>query len=156
MVLEAAAVHLAAGSLVSGHSLRHAVNIAADHGKVRTALSTLDGLKGWTMAEVSGGGGVGSNWSLKYPGGPTFVWEITAQDDHKISWKCVEGPGDSTGTTVTFNLGTTPHGRVHLTFDHAGWPRKEGNFDKCNSLWGMMLHHLRSYVEKGKVAPAYS
>ena len=37
----------------------------------------------------------------------------------------------------------------------AGRTRK-GNFDKCNSLWGMMLHHLRTYVEKGKVAPAHS
>jgi hypothetical protein len=43
-----------------GHSLRHAVNIAADHAKVCTALTTVDGLKAWTMAEVSGRGGVGS------------------------------------------------------------------------------------------------
>ena len=48
------------------HSLRHAVNIAADPAKVRDALTTLEGLKGWTMAEVSGGGGVGAKWTLKY------------------------------------------------------------------------------------------
>lgn len=141
---------------MSGHSLRHAVNIAADHDKVLKALTTLDGLKGWTMAEVSGGGGVGARWALKYPEGPTFVWEIIAHDEHRIAWKCVEGPGDAAGTSVTFDLGKTPHGRVHLSFDHAGWPHQEGNFAKCNSLWGMMLHHLRAYVEKGKVAPAYS
>jgi len=141
---------------MAGHSLRHAVNIDADHAKVRSALTTLDGLKGWTMAEVSGGGGVGSKWSLKYPGGPTFVWEITAHDDHKIAWRCVEGPGDSVGTAVSFDLGKTPHGRVQVAFSHGGWPHQQGNFDKCNSLWGMMLHHLKGYVEKGKVAPAYS
>ena len=141
---------------VSNHSLRHAVNIAADHGKVHSALTTLEGLKAWTMADVSGGGGVGAKWSLKYAGGPTFVWEIAAHADHRIAWKCIEGPGESKGTTVTFNLGKTPHGRVHLSFDHAGWPHQEGNFAKCNSLWGMMMHHLKGYVEKGKVAPAYS
>jgi uncharacterized protein YndB with AHSA1/START domain len=139
-----------------GHSLRHAVNIAADPAKVREALTTLQGLKGWTAAEVSGGGSVGATWTLKYPNGPTFVWEISAHDTDKISWKCVEGPGDAKGTTVSFALGKTPHGRVHLTFDHAGWPHQEGNFAKCNSLWGMMMHHLRAYVEKGKVAPAHS
>jgi uncharacterized protein YndB with AHSA1/START domain len=141
---------------VPSHSLRHAVNISADHAKVHSALTTLDGLKNWTMAEVSGAGGVGGKWSLKYPGGPTFVWEVTAADDHKVAWKCVQGPGDSAGTTVTFDLGKTQQGRVHLTFDHAGWPHQEGNFAKCNSLWGMMMHHLKGYVEKGKVAPAYS
>ena len=35
-------------------SLRHAVNIAGDPAKVHSALRTLEGLKGWTMAEVSG------------------------------------------------------------------------------------------------------
>lgn len=141
---------------MAGHSLRHAVNIDADHAKVRDALTSLEGLKGWTMAEVSGGGGEGAKWRLNYPGGPSFVWEVVAHDDRRIEWRCVEGPGDSAGTTAIFELGATPHGRVHLTFSHAGWPHQQGNFDKCNSLWGMMLHHLRVYVEEGKVAPAYS
>jgi uncharacterized protein YndB with AHSA1/START domain len=141
---------------VGDHSLRHAVNVAADHAKVRDALTSVEGLKGWTMAEVEGGGGVGSKWTLKYPGGPTFTWEVTAQNDDKIEWRCVAGPGDSVGTTASFELGKTPHGRVHLAFSHAGWPHQEGNFDKCNSLWGMMLHRLRTYVEKGKIAPAHS
>lgn len=141
---------------MSHHSLRHAVNIAADHAKVRNALTSVEGLKGWTMAEVEGGGGAGSKWTLKYPGGPTFAWEVTAQHDDRIEWRCVAGPGDSVGTTASFALGRTPHGRVHVAFAHAGWPHQEGNFDKCNSLWGMMLHHLRAYVEKGKVAPAHS
>jgi hypothetical protein len=49
----------------TNHSLRHAVDIAADPIKVLGALTTLEGVKGWTMAEVSGGGGVGGIWSLK-------------------------------------------------------------------------------------------
>ncbi|MCE3258170.1 MAG: hypothetical protein K0Q64_2253, partial [Nitrobacter vulgaris] len=52
---------------MSSHALRHAVNVASDSAKVHGALTTLEGLKGWTMAEVSGGGGVGSKWTLKYP-----------------------------------------------------------------------------------------
>lgn len=108
------------------------------------------------MAEVSGGGSVGGKWFLRYPDGPTFVWEITADDADKVSWKCVEGPGDSVGTTVTYDLGKTPDGRVHLSFAHEGWPHEEGNFTKCNALWGMILHQLRRFVEHGKVAPAYA
>jgi hypothetical protein len=109
------------------------------------------------MAEVLGDGGhVGAKWLLNYANGPTFAWEITAHDADKISWKCVQGPGDSVGTSVTFNLGKTPDGRVHLTFAHEGWPHQGGNFTKCNGLWGMLLHQLRAFAEHGRVAPAYS
>lgn len=108
------------------------------------------------MAEVSGGGGIGAKWSLEYASGPRFVWEIVAHNPAKIAWKCVEGPGDSAGTTATFDLGKTTDGRVHLTFAHDGWPHQQGNFAKCNALWGMMLHQLRAFAERGTVAPAYS
>jgi hypothetical protein len=40
---------------VPSHSLRHAVNIAGDPAKVHSTLTTLEGLKGWTMAEISPG-----------------------------------------------------------------------------------------------------
>lgn len=108
------------------------------------------------MAEVSGGGGVGSRWTLKYADGPRLVWEVASQGADSVVWKCVEGPGDSAGTSVSFNLGKTPHGRVSLAFAHSGWPHQQGNFEKCNALWGMMLHRLRGYAEHGKTAPAYS
>jgi uncharacterized protein YndB with AHSA1/START domain len=144
------------GSFLSGHALRHAVTIKADIAEIRDALATLQGLKGWSMAEVSGGGGVGAKWSLKYAAGPTFVWQITAHDADKVSWTCVEGPGDSVGTTVTYTFARAPDGRVRLTLAHEGWPHQEGNFAKCNALWGMMLHQLRAYAEHGRVAPAYA
>ncbi len=44
---------LVGGTSVPSHSLRHAVNIAGDHARVHSALTMLEGLKGWTMAEVS-------------------------------------------------------------------------------------------------------
>jgi uncharacterized membrane protein len=141
---------------LSKHALRHAVNIKADASKVRDALTTLQGLKGWTMAEVSGTGDVGTTWTLKYANGPTFTWKIVTHDTDRISWKCVEGPGDSVGTSVTFDLGKGSHGRVHLAFAHEGWPHQEGNFAKCNALWGMMIHQLRAFAEHGRVAPASS
>jgi uncharacterized protein YndB with AHSA1/START domain len=40
---------------VPSHSLRHAVNIAGDPATVHSALTMLEGLKGWMMAEVSPG-----------------------------------------------------------------------------------------------------
>ena len=135
------------------HALRHAVNIQASSEKVHGALTTLEGLKGWTMADVSGAPG---KWTLAYATGPRFVWDVTELGADRIVWKCAEGPGDAVGTSVTFELGKTPQGRVHLNFAHSGWPHQKGNFEKCNALWGMMLHQLRAFAEHGKTAPAYS
>ena len=38
---------------------------------------------------------------------------------------------------------------------HAGWPGTHGNFRKCNTTWGVLLHHLRDYVETGDAATAF-
>jgi hypothetical protein len=57
---------------------------------------------------------------------------------------------------VTYTFAQAPDGRVRLAFAHEGWPHQEGNFAKCNALWGMMLHQLRAYAEHGRVAPAYA
>jgi hypothetical protein len=140
-------------ALLSGHSLRHAVNIASNADELRKAVTTAHGLKGWTGADVSGDG---SRWTLTYTNGPTFVWEIASRDPHEVVWKCIEGPGDSAGTTATFTFDKVSDGRVHLKFEHAGWPHQEGNFAKCNTLWGLMLHQLRAFAEQGKVAHAHS
>ena len=134
------------------HSLCHAVKITGDHGTIRTALTTQEGLQGWTTADVSAVAKGKNQWSLKYKNGPTFVWEITEQAGDSVVWKCVEGPGDSVGTVADFRLVQEADGRVRLNFEHAGWPHQKGNFDKCNSLWGMMLHRLRAHVE-GQVPP---
>lgn len=137
---------------MSAHSLRHAVKIKGGHDKIRNALTTKNGLQAWTTAEVSSGPAAADHWTLKYKNGPTFVWQISEQAGDTVVWKCVEGPGDSVGTIANFRLVKEADGRVHLNFEHAGWPHQEGNFDKCNSLWGMMLHRLRAHVE-GQVPP---
>jgi hypothetical protein len=132
---------------MSTHSLCHAVKIQGDPAEIQHALTTAQGLQGWNDAKVSGGGGVGARWTFAYDDGPTFEWEVVRQDADSVSWKCVQGPGDSVGTTADFHLSKEPDGRVHVKFEHAGWPHTAGNFAKCNSLWGKMLHDLREHVE---------
>ncbi|TJV33741.1 MAG: hypothetical protein E5Y18_14640, partial [Mesorhizobium sp.] len=36
-----------------------------------------------------------------------------------------------------------PDGRTHVSRKHGGWPHREGNFQKCNTLWGAMLFQLK-------------
>jgi len=137
---------------MSKHSLCHFVKINADHATVRDALMTAEGLEGWTEANVSSSEDTSGKWSFDHQNGPSFVWQIKQHDANTVTWQCIDGPGDSAGTTATFQLAKAPDGRVHLSLEHGGWPHQEGNFAKCNSLWGMMLHRLRDYAEKGQNA----
>jgi uncharacterized protein YndB with AHSA1/START domain len=138
------------------HALRHDINIAAGKPKVHAALTTADGLRGWNTADVTGVGEVGSEWQFGYGARPKFSWRVVSNDHGWIVWACTAGPGDSVGTTVEFALTPLPDGRTKLALVHAGWPHQEGNFNKCNTLWGVLLHHLRVFAESGKSSPAYS
>ena len=134
----------------------HELKIDATPEQVYGALTTLDGVKGWHTPTASGTGEVGSEWVLPFADHPEFGWEITASDAPSIVvWRCTRGPGDSVGTTATFTLNATEDDRTLVELQHAGWPGTHGNFRKCNTTWGVLLHHLRDYVETGSAAPAF-
>lgn len=137
--------------------IAHEIKIDASAERVFAALSTPDGMRGWHTAAVDGGGVVGTDWRLRFEGGPTFAWRVTASDpDRMVEWECVEGPGDSVGTRVTYLVRPLDDGRTLVEQRHSGWPDTDGNFRKCNTLWGLLLDHLRRYVETERAAPAFS
>jgi uncharacterized protein YndB with AHSA1/START domain len=133
----------------------HELKIDATPEKVFAALSTLEGVRGWQTPTASGTGEVGSEWVFSFADHPEFAWEVTASEaPTRIVWSCSRGPGDSVGTTATFTV--APAGaRSLLELQHAGWPGTHGNFRKCNTTWGVLLHHLRDYVETGHAATAF-
>ncbi len=133
----------------------HELKIDATPDAVFAALSTPSGVTGWQTPTVTGTGEVGSEWVFSFADHPEFGWAVEASDPpNRIVWRCTRGPGDSVGTTATFTI--VPAGtRTLLELQHAGWPGTHGNFRKCNTTWGVLLHHLRDYVETGTAAPAF-
>jgi uncharacterized protein YndB with AHSA1/START domain len=121
--------------------------------KIHEALVTKQGLLGWNSSDVSGPGTIDSEWILRYPGGVGFAWHVDRADDLTVFWTCARGPGNSVGTTVEYILKPLEDGRTRVFVTHAGWPDTEGNFTKCNTLWGGLLHHLKDFVESGKPTP---
>jgi len=137
--------------------IAHEIKINAPRTDVFAALSTRVGMQGWHTTDVSGDGSVGSVWHLGFGEGPTFEWEVTASEpDVRVHWLCLDGPGDSAGTTVEYRLSDTDDGRTLVEQLHAGWPHEEGAFRKCNTLWGVLLTHLQNYAETAVSHPAYS
>ena len=135
----------------------HEIKIKAAPERVFQALTTLQGLKGWHSTQADGAGGAGGVLTFRHADGPTFRWEVTdCVPASHVAWKCAAGPGDSVGTTVSFRLSPTDDGRTRVEQDHRGWPGTHGNFRKCNTYWGVLLHHLKRYVETGAAAPAFA
>lgn len=134
-------------------NIDHEIKIEASPEKVSQALLNLNELKAWHTARIEGrpGGVLSFNGTDK----PAFLWKIIENEPHKlITWECMDGPGDSIGTKAIYSLSKTGDGRTLVELQHTSWPDQEGNFRKCNTLWGVLLHHLKTYVETGKQVPA--
>lgn len=132
----------------------HEIKIQATPEKTFKALSTLNDLKAWHTANIEEQSG-SKNLSFNATGKPQFVWHIVASIPNKqVTWECVKGPGDSTGTKAIYNLSKTDDGRTLVELSHIFWPDETGNFRKCNTLWGVLLNHLKKYVETNKTDPA--
>ena len=136
--------------------IAHEIKIKAAPDKVFAALSTANGLKGWYSAHVEGDGRPGHTWRFGFTERPTFKWEVTESTSPKrVVWTCFEGPNDAVGTKVTVELSQHESGRTLVEFEHAGWPGTHGNYRKCNTYWGLLLHHLKKHVETGVAGPAF-
>lgn len=137
-------------------TISHEIKINASRSTVFNALNTREGMQGWHTADVQGDGSVGSVWQLGFSGQLTFEWEVIAAElDERVEWRCVSGPGDSPGTTVQYILSDAPNGQTLVVQEHSGWASEEDNFRKCNTLWGVLLHHLQQYAESNQARPAY-
>jgi uncharacterized protein YndB with AHSA1/START domain len=136
--------------------ITHEIRIAATPEHVFRALTTAVELSNWYTAGVAGTGATGSEWHFHFTGRPDFRWRIVAAEPaRRVAWQCVAGPGDAAGTTVDYEIAATDDGRTLVTCTHAGWPHTEGNFRKCNTIWGGLLHHLKDYVETGVPRPTF-
>ena len=86
-----------------------------------------------------------------------FRWRFAKLSPNtRVRWECVEGPGAAAGTTVTFRLTETPEGQTLVECDREGLAGSHEAFTTCNTLWGILMGHLKNYAETAKPAPAFS
>ncbi|MFT3928521.1 MAG: hypothetical protein QM778_38685 [Myxococcales bacterium] len=124
--------------------IQHELKVSAPRAKVITALTDRGALERWHGAIVSGGP---QEWRLAYPQGPVFRWRVLEASAERVCWRCVEGPGDSVGTQVSFVLSTADQDRTLIEFEHAGWLANAAKFRKCNTLWALLLLRLQREAE---------
>jgi uncharacterized protein YndB with AHSA1/START domain len=137
--------------------IQHEIKIRAMPERVFQALTSVEGLTAWHSAGVQGDSARGGVLTFEHTSAPTFRWEVTESvSPMRVAWKCLAGPGNSAGTVVTFDLSATADGRTLVELAHTGWPDTRGNYRKCNAYWGVLLFHLKQYVETGARNPAFA
>lgn len=133
----------------------HEIKIDAPIETVKQALTTISGLRSWHTSAMDGDIKLNGILISKAKDKPAFHWKIMSLEPTVI-WECIEGPGDSVGTQAIFNFSETKDGRVLVELSHTEWPHQHGNYRKCNTLWAILLHHLKNYAETGVVEPAFN
>jgi uncharacterized protein YndB with AHSA1/START domain len=138
-------------------AITHDISIKANCSTVYHALTTTDGLRSWFTAETEGSGLPGTEWTLKFSHQPSFVWQIVSMDNNRsVTWKCLQGPGNSPGTEVEFKLKEESNHHCTLTISHQGWTKDDPKFERCVEIWRTLMDHLQRYSETNIPAPAYN
>lgn len=134
--------------------IRHRVGIAAPQHRVYEMLAGKDGLAKFWTTQVEGDSEVGGK--LRFFFGkpePSAVMEVVElSPDDRVQWRCIKGPAEWVGTTVTFDLKSTG-GETVLLFTHADWREPVEFMHHCSTKWAMFLMSLKSLVEIGTGAP---
>ena len=133
--------------------------------KVFTALSTLDGAKGWWthFCKVSEGPEV--RWTYDFPGSGFFaVMKVIESDSPSLlEWECTDSMHhvktgyhdlrDWIGTRIRFEIRDLGNGKSQLDFTHFGLNQLEC-IEACSSGWSFFLSEsLRGYLENGEGKP---
>jgi uncharacterized protein YndB with AHSA1/START domain len=130
--------------------IRHRVGIAAPQNRVYEMLATKDGLAKFWTRQVEGDARVGGK--LRFFFGkpePSAVMEVVElSPDDRVQWRCVNGPAEWVGTTITFDL-TISGGETVLLFTHANWREPVEFMHHCSTKWATVLIGLRSGLEGG-------
>lgn len=138
------------------HDIRHRVGIAAPQHRVYEMVSTRNGLAEFWTTQVEGDSEVGGKLSFFFgspkPGAVMEVAELSPDD--RVRWRCVEGPPEWVGTTISFDLKEND-GETVVLFTHADWREPVEFMHHCSTKWVTFLIGLRSGLEGGAftVAP---
>jgi uncharacterized protein YndB with AHSA1/START domain len=107
-------------------------------------------------AHLKGNVAKGKEVTFRFTGRDTFRWKFAELSPTSgVRWECVEGPGTTTGTSVTFRLFDSDDGRTAVECDHEDWPDSDHAFATCNTVWGILMGRLRDYTETDATVPAF-
>jgi len=136
----------------------HRITIDAGPDRVFDALTVSEGLQSWWTQDSTATPKIGSVALFKYVQG-TLVFRMRVEDlipGKKVAWSCLGDLQEWEGTRLTWELESTENGGTDLRFAHSGWNSTAGDYPRCNTTWGHLMHLLKAYAEGKPVKPHFS
>ena len=137
----------------------HRIGIKSASHNVYQAIATIGGLSQWWTEEVEGDAQVGGKIQFTFRTKEEaikgqMVMEVQALDPlTSVQWRCVEGPEEWVGTSITFDF-SQQDGQTIILFGHRNWREAIDFTAHCSMKWAVFLLSLRDYVETGKGRPS--
>jgi uncharacterized protein YndB with AHSA1/START domain len=135
----------------------HRIGVDAPPEKVYEAVRSSEGLKSWWTRDSASEARPGGRATFGFHKRATvFQMRYEALDPAKrVVWACEGGPDEWVGTKVCFDLEPGEGGGTVVRFAHRDWRSTEGAFPDCNTVWGYLMHSLKSHCEGGKPGPYF-
>jgi uncharacterized protein YndB with AHSA1/START domain len=127
----------------------HRVGINAKPEKVFSALTTINGLRGWWVSTTTGDAAKGGVINFGF-----CDMKVLAADPGKlVRWQCTRGPDEWLATEVTFSLDWKDD-QTFILFKHANWKEPVEFMHHCSTKWATFLLSLRDVLEGAEGHPA--
>ena len=131
----------------------HRVAIKSSPHDAYKALAAKNGLSGWWTTDTTGEFDVGGVIVFRFGDrGHIDMKVLELQPDKRVVWQVVGGPGEWTGSKVSFELVPEDDFTV-VRFKHQGWKEPSDFMHHCSTKWAMFLMSMKSLVETGKGSP---
>lgn len=130
----------------------HNITISAPLEKVFQAVSTENGFKGWWAqdTEVQGDNFIFSFSNKQH----VAKFKVVKKQENKfIRMDAFEGMTEQwAGSYLLFELKEND-GNTVLTFTHGDWKEQDQEYAMCNTNWGKLMFHLKTFAETGNPDP---
>ncbi len=138
--------------------IHHATPTAATAAAVIDAISTEAGLRAFWTDQATAKAEIGSEAVFGF--GPNAEMQFHMRVDaiepaSAVSWTCVAGPPEWTGTTVHWSAEALPDGQTLIRFSHTRFPATHDAASE-SFVWAMVLARLVEYAHSGRPNPFFT
>ncbi len=124
----------------------HRITIDATPDRVFDALTVSEGLQSWWTRDSHATPEIGSVAIFKSVQG-TIVFRMRVEElvpGKRVVWLCQGDLQEWEGTQLSWDLESTENSGTDLRFAHREWTSTEGEYPRCNTTWGHLMHLLKA------------
>ncbi|WP_448310647.1 SRPBCC family protein [Pantoea sp. PGP6] len=129
-------------------TLHHAIKITAARSQIYAALTDITQLASWHLGVIEGTIAPGEILTLRPNPHAHISWRTEKLvPDEELVQVSVDEPDSPAGKTLRITLADFGPDQTIVALSHGGWSDGDPHLPFCNTRWGEVLQHLKSWVE---------